>query len=156
MPTEAQSRAHINRSCQRRTAVYSPTHSVSLAEPPHCKSLSHCHTCFFCVFKRLKAQRAGASDWESPPLMWLLEHLDWLEFSASVRRADWQQACKCDSVLKMQLASCYWLNASILIIFSICQSCWYETQPSHSIGRSDYFRQRLHPWLSGCHTSLPY
>lgn len=113
----------------RCTFLFTHCHRLKLCTVNHCHVVTHISLCWS-VFKKRKAQRAGrqagrqagerAARIENPAIdvaRLHLQHLDWLEFSASVRREDWHPACKFDSVLKMQRASCYWLNASILIIF---------------------------------------
>lgn len=118
----AQSRAYINCSCHRRTAVYCSIHSLSPTKTRHCKSLSHTRTYFFCAGVCSKKKAPCASAQIENPCHWCCQITTltpWLIgiFCRRQEPLDWQSAYTFDTVIRMRLASCYWLNAFAVIIF---------------------------------------
>lgn len=103
----------------RCTFLFTHCHRPKLCTVNHCHIVAHIFPLLGVCLRgeKLSAQAGGLRIPAIDVARLQLQHLDWLKISASDRRVDWQPACKFDSVLKMQRASCYWLNAPILIIF---------------------------------------
>lgn len=130
-------------------------HQLKLSTVNHCHvaHIPPCWSVFWAVCVWGVEDPSTASDGVSGLQ---LQHLDWLDFSATDRRVDWQRACKFDSVLKNAarqplLVECVHFNYFPYVSL-VDMKCSQATAPREVIASDKASVLDL----SVCHTSLPF